>query len=174
MSAPSPLSQPLRLAVDSAGFVRRSCPVCTRDFKIGARPAENLLVQSVFSTALQHANLDELAALPTRYCPYCGHRASAEAFLTTPQRLYIEARAHSLARQLRFEQLRQAQHELGANPLLTFIAMRPAEAPLDPPTEPDDMNAVFFMCCGEDMKITSTWNESLLCHHCRASQRGGR
>ena len=164
------ISQGVRLGQDSKGFVRRACPVCARHFKIIARAPESLVVHVVFSSLLAHANVDELAGLPLRWCPYCGHRAQADVFLTKPQRSYIEACARSVAGQVRFEQLRQATGRLRDNPYITFLAVRPAEPELDPPAEPDDMTAVFLLCCGEEMKIKPTWKEALLCHHCRAGQ----
>ncbi len=166
-------SEPVQLAQDSLGFVRRSCPQCARFFKVGAHKSEDLLVQSTFVSALQHANADELPGLPTRFCPYCGHQAQASAFLTEAQRGYIVGLAKELAGQVRYEQLRHAERHLDDNPYVTFVAVAPEAGELLAPPEPDDMAAAPLLCCGEDLKIKANWREPFFCHHCRAQHRAG-
>jgi hypothetical protein len=160
----------LDLAHDGRGFVRRGCPVCARHFKVRGQGGEERIVQRVFVTSLAHANVDELPQLPKRFCPYCGHTATADAFLTSAQRSYIEACARSMAGEVRYEQLKQVERHLDANPYITFVAVAPSDPPPDPPAEPDDMQQAPLLCCGEELKIKSSWRQTFFCHHCRARQ----
>lgn len=169
MEGQSIVVEPVALASDARGFVRRTCPTCARTFKVAAGRAEEPVVQAVFVAALQHANVEELAGPPRRFCPYCGHGAAADAFLTPAQRRYIEARAKDVAGSLRWGMLRQLAHEGRRAP--TFVPLRPGpdHAP-SPPPEPDDLQTARALCCGEAIKLKPTWREPFYCHHCRARQ----
>ena len=168
MGSRGPDIERLSLPEDASGFVRRACPVCSRPFKVRAGGAEEPILQAVFVHALAHANAEELSALPNRFCPYCGHQASAERFLTPAQRAYIEARAGAIAGQVRYEQLMEVERHLDDNPYLTFIAVPPAGAVSALPPEPDDLTAKPLLCCGGEIKLEPAWGQPFFCPHCRA------
>jgi predicted nucleic acid-binding Zn ribbon protein len=159
----------LHLSQDSGGFVRRGCPACIRTFKVRSEAA---LVQTAFVAAFQHANANELPALPARHCPYCGTTAPADAFLTASQRGYIEACAKVMSEQVRHQQLRYAEETLTQNPYLTFLPVRPPGMPAEPLPEPDDLRRRLLMCCDEEIKLAPEWRENIFCHYCRNASRG--
>ncbi len=172
MAPSGPDIERLRLAEDPAGFVRRACPACSRQFKMPARGADEPVLHAVFVLALAHANAQELPALPNRFCPYCGHAASAERFLTAAQREYVQARARATAGEVRYVQLKEVERHLDENPYLTFIPVPPEPAPGDLPPEPDDMEAAPLLCCGGELKLQASWRQPFFCPHCRARHGG--
>lgn len=159
----------VELARDTRGFVRRTCPACARSFKLSGGPAEEPAVQAVFAAALRHANADEIGDLVRRFCPYCGHAASAEAFLTGAQRRYIEARARLAAVLLRDVILRESSRPGLRPPTFAPLRAGPIPAPVPPP-EPDDLRTARVLCCGEQIKLKPSWREAYFCPHCRARQ----
>lgn len=158
------------LAADARGFVRRCCPQCRRHFKVGAAHAEELLVHAMLTRLVAHANAEEVPQPPRRFCPYCGHGAGGDVFLTPAQREYLEGWARALRRDVRYEQLRQVESQ--HTHALTFRTVAPAPVVLVQPPEPDDMQAAPLLCCGEEVKLKASWRESFFCHHCRARHRG--
>lgn len=156
------------LAQDRRGFMRRACPACARHFKVSARGGEDAGVQTVYLGALAHANVEELDGPPRRFCPYCGHAASADRFLTAAQRQYVEALAKATAGVMRYEQLKQVERGLDKNPYLTFVAIAPREGSPEQPPEPDDMQPTQLLCCGEELKLKTSWLQPFFCPHCRA------
>ncbi len=160
--------QRLHLAEDARGFVRRACPACARHFKVGAQNGDESVIHAVFVVALDHANAEELPALPQRFCPYCGHAASADRFLTASQRQYVEACARTTAGMVRYEQLLEVERHLDENPYVTFIAVPPDEELPSLPPEPDDMQPAPLWCCGEELKLKSSWKQPFFCPQCRA------
>lgn len=160
----------LRLVRDSGGFVRRSCPSCDRHFKVPGRGVEEALVHAAILGAVPHANAGELGPAEPRACPYCGHLASAEAFLTTVQRAWVEQWSKSLASELRVTQLRQLEQRLGQNPYLTYVVVPPLAPPARLPAEPDDMAALRVSCCDDEVKLKGSWLEPYYCPRCRSRQ----
>jgi hypothetical protein len=148
--------------------VRRSCPQCARHFKTKAHPSEDAIVQSTFMAIIRHENASELAELPRRFCPYCGHQSPAQTFLTELQRSYIENWAKAVTSIIRYEKLRLPSQRLSQNPYVTYLPVQPKDAgPLLPP-EPDDMDRRALMCCGGEQKLVSPWQTQFFCHFCRA------
>jgi hypothetical protein len=162
-TSPHETLRTIRLPRDAAGFVRRGCPVCSRHFKLRAHPAEDRIVQSTFASALPHANVQEIADLPVRFCVYCGHAARADAFLTPTQSHFIVTWARAIRDEILQERLRGAlrRHPEGRVPWTDL----PVPAAL---SEPNDMTAAILPCCREELKIGLGWHEEVFCHHCRA------
>jgi hypothetical protein len=152
MALVRPIWERIRFAHDSAGFYRRACPSCGRHFKLGPPLAEDWAATAVFVAALRHANGDELRSPPLRYCPYCGHSAAADRFLTKAQRDYVEARARHLAD--------------GMSHVTSAGRQAWDEAP-GPVPEPDDMRAARLLCCADELKLKSSWTRPFFCPVCR-------
>jgi hypothetical protein len=166
----------LQLVRDPRGFVRRACPSCGRHFKVRGGGGEDALVHSAITGAVPHANAGELPPAAHRACPYCGHTALADAFLTPIQRGWVEKWSKSLASEVRVTQLRQLAQRLDDNPYLTFVVVPPTAPPDRLPAEPDDMRTVAVWCCDDEVKLKRTWREPFYCPQCRTRHApvGGR
>jgi hypothetical protein len=172
VSVRSTLTQ-LQLACDPSGFVRRECPRCRRHFKTRPCTSDALVLQRRLSSLFPFENEHEgFGCVPDRSCLYCGHRASAEEWLTDEQRGHVEGLARAWANHVRYEQLSHVSRTLAQNPRPTFIAVAPAELPGPMPAEPDDMRALPMLCCGEDAKALWDWDEPLFCPRCGARHGG--
>jgi hypothetical protein len=163
----------LALASDASGFVRRECPRCRREFKTRPCESDALVLQRRLSSLFPFENEHEgFCPVPDRSCLYCGHRASAEEWLTEEQRAHVEGLARAWANHVRYEQLALVSRTLAQNPRPTFIAVAPAELPGPMPAEPDDMRALPMLCCGEEAKALWDWDEPLFCPRCGARHGG--
>lgn len=157
----------LELPVDRRGFLRKECGSCRRQFKLRHTEADTTLFLRRVSKGLPHANEHEIAiASAPRSCPYCGHRADADAWWTEEHRLCLSKIAASLSEEIRFEQLRYVERTLGQNPYLTFLPVAPAPFHSSMRAEPDDMRVVPLVCCGEEVKVRDTWTGSIHCPYC--------
>ncbi|QSQ15236.1 hypothetical protein [Myxococcus landrumensis] len=159
---------------DTAGFTRRECPGCLRPFKTrpGPHDARALLhkLQAFFS--LENAHEGE-EGLPVWRCPYCGHRAGADSFLTPAQQTHLESVARAWGNHVRYEQLSHVTRTLSLNPRPTFVAVAPESmpGPMDP--EPDELLRVIpMLCCGEDVKLLWDWDQLIFCPRCGARHGG--
>jgi hypothetical protein len=163
----------LELARDASGFVRRECPRCRRHFKTRPGASDALVLQrhlsSLFAFENEHEGCEPVGECS---CLYCGHRASAEEWLTEEQRAHLEGLARAWANHVRYEQLSHVARTLAQNPRPTFIAVAPAELPGAMPAEPDDMRALPLLCCGEDVKALWDWDEPLFCPRCATRHSG--
>ena len=158
----------ITLPLDRAGFSRRRCPDCQREFKVRWTETEGRLLLHHLGASIRLANLDEVDQAHPLACPYCAHRESADGFFTPDQREHLARRAESLEAEIRFEQLRLVERSLGDNPYPTFLAIPPTpfQATLGP--EPDDMRVVALPCCGEEIKIRESWTGWIRCPYCTA------
>jgi len=164
----------LELPRDTAGFCRRECPACQRPFKTrpGANDARALLHKLQAFFVLENGHEGE-EGLPAWRCPYCGHRAGADAFLTPLQQTHLEAVARGWANHVRYEQLAHVSRTLALNPRPTFVAVAPEAlpGPMDP--EPDELLRILpLLCCGEDVKLLWEWDQAFFCPRCGARHGG--
>ncbi len=155
------------LPVDRAGFLRKECSTCRRQFKLRRSDADAALFLRRIARALPHANGHEIASpLPIRACPYCGHRGDGDEWWTDEQRLFVTKIAGALAQEVRFEQLRHVERTLGQNPFLTFLPVAPAPFQSRLRPEEDDMRVLPLVCCTEEVKIRESWSGTIHCPFC--------
>jgi hypothetical protein len=121
-------------------------------------------------SAVEHANVDDLAETPRRHCPYCGHSAPATVFLTGSQRQYIEAWASHVISVMRYERLRFVEQRLSQNPYVTFLTVPVSDAAPEVQVEPNDLVEASFLCCGDTTKVLPNWRGQLSCHSCGTRQ----
>jgi hypothetical protein len=165
----------LSLPQDSAGFVRRECPHCRRQFKSRPFPSDGVSVQRALSKLLPHENEHESGKTVTRRaCLYCGRTAQPEEWLTGEQLEYLDKIAGSYAKELRYEQLAYVGQTLSLNPRPTFVPIVPERTNLTMPPEPDDLESVPLLCCGEDAKCQPGWSHSVSCPRCGARQQNSK
>jgi hypothetical protein len=163
----------LALPQDSEGFVRRECPHCRRQFKTRPFPQDGVALQRHLARRMPHSNWHESAGLcqPT-CCLYCGRLAPPEEWFTLEQRQQLERIVTALLSEVRHEQLSFVMRTLSRNPRPTFVTMGTARflPPMAP--EPDDLDAVPMLCCGEEAKAESGWSPiASYCPRCGARQQ---
>ncbi len=164
----------LELPRDTAGFTRRECPECQRPFKTRPGPYESRAVLHKLQAFFAFENAHESEeGLPVWRCPYCGHRAEADSFLTPAQQTHLESVSRAWANHVRYEQLAHVYRTLALNPRPTFVAVAPEDlpGPMDP--EADELlRTLPMLCCGEDVKVLWDWDQALFCPRCGARHGG--
>lgn len=155
----------LSLPRNAQGLVGRECPKCHRTFRVAEPPGEEQPTRAAFVAALRPANADELSGARERFCPYCGHRAPSDAFLTAAQREYVQAWAQRVVRDVRYEQLRLPERTLSQNPYVTYVTVEPPPFVPPRPSEPD-ARALSLVCCGERVVLDSPRCDSFVCPGC--------
>lgn len=163
----------VRLPVDRAGFLRRECPCCHRQFKLRWSEREGRGILRSLGEVVAHENVEEVGPDGTLDCPYCAHRADESAWWTEEQRVYLSKRATTLDEEIRFEQLRHMEHTLAENPYLTFLPVPPAPFQVSIRSEPDDMRIVPLVCCGEEVKVRESWQGAVRCPFCGTEHERG-
>ncbi|MBM7117124.1 hypothetical protein [Archangium primigenium] len=163
----------VELPRDAGGFVRRECPRCQRDFK--TRPCRhdaNILqrrLASLFPFENAHESFEDV---PDGWCPYCGHRAAGDEWLTPAQQAHVEDVARSWANHVRYEQLAHVSRTLAVNPRPTFVSAPPVAMPGPMSPDSDDLRLLPLVCCGEDVKALWDWEGPLFCPRC-GTRHGG-
>lgn len=160
----------LALPRDSAGFVRRVCPHCQREFKTRPFPTDGLAVQRELMRGLRHENAQETAGIALRACLYCGRLAAPEQWLTEEQRRFLGWHGEALGAQVRYLQLTHVLRTLSVNPRVTFLVLPPANPEPRVPVEPDDLRLIPLVCCGEEAKSLEGWGGSVYCPRCGTRQ----
>jgi hypothetical protein len=160
----------LSLPRDSAGFVRRQCPHCGRQFKTRPFPADGLAVQRYLSQTLPHENLHEVdGAAGIHSCLYCGKAAAPEEWLTDEHRGFLDRIAGTFAQEVRYEQLSYPVRTLRENPRPTFVLVPPESRRTALPPEIDDLELVPLVCCAEEAKV-EPGRVATYCPRCGARQ----
>jgi uncharacterized C2H2 Zn-finger protein len=164
----------LELPRDTAGFTRRECPECQRPFKTRPGPYDARAVLHKLQVFFAFENAHEgQEGLPEWRCPYCGHQAQADAFLTPAQQTHLESVSRAWVNHVRYEQMAHVYRTLAHNPRPTFVAVAPEAmpGPMDP--EPDELlRTLPMLCCGEDVKVLWEWDQALYCPRCGARHGG--
>lgn len=161
----------IRLSIPLDGrYLRRECPLCRRQFKIGLTDEElhQLEVEAVDSFLLEklpdsrEEAEDVTGPSAERTCPYCGQQASLEEWWTQEQVAYIRAVIENLMVDLLNQQLvRPLKRSIPtrSDGLVSFEVkineLKEREAWIPP--EKDDMEEVTLPCCGRAMKVDSVW-----------------
>lgn len=165
----------VRLPEDAAGFIRRECSACHRQFKTKAWPSDSGSLHRRIAEHLPHENPDELFAsalrVPVRSCPYCGRQAAADAYLTAEQRAYLEHLSRAYANLIRHESLMQVHRTLSQNPYPTFVPVKPEAPPPPLRDDADTFRLQHFVCCNEELRVEKYWRKNLYCCRCGAEHR---
>ena len=165
----------LALPRDPQGFVRRQCPHCRRQFKTRPSSLDGASLQQALAQAVTHQNLDDQRASLKRWvCFYCGKSSAPEEYLTLEHRGWVNRVATALAERVRYEQLSHVTRTLAQNPRPTFVPMRPPPLPGVLPMEPDDMRRFLMLCCGDEVKAATGWQQRYHCPRCGTEHDGGR
>ncbi len=172
--AGGPWAERLALGTDRQGFLRRECPSCHRVFKVRATRLEGQVALRRLLAPVRCENLHE-ASWPAaaRHCPYCGGAAGDDQWFTAEQRAFLDKRGQTLGEELRYEELAHVLRTLAANPSPTYLPVRPKPAEVWPPAEPDDMRVVSLFCCGEELKVSESWQGSIRCFLCGTEHEFG-
>ena len=140
--------------LDSAGFLRRECPTCEREFK-------------------WHHSEDESEPMPDGgyFCPYCAVQAPPESWLTRPQQALVESTIHGEIVGPALDEFGRSLRDIGrrSGGLLKVELESERPEPSDPLTEPVDMHRVDFGCHPrEPVKVLEGWNRAVHCLICAA------
>lgn len=165
--AGGPWAEALCLPLDPSGFVRRECSACHRPFKVRGTALEGALVWLRVAGRVAHQNAHEARwPLAVRTCPYCGIKATDDAWFTAEQRSFLDRRADTLGQELLFEMLSHPGRTLSDNPGPTFLPVRPERTFRTLPPEPDDLAQVPMVCCLVEVKVAESWPGPLRCFYC--------
>lgn len=139
------------LPLDADGFLRRECPNCEREFKWLPSTDSDLVPEEGYC------------------CPYCGQRASDDAWLTRGQRRVVEAAVDENVILPQLRQLQDSLAGLGAASGGLLEVKVEHDKPLRPGrlTEPNDMKRIVFECHPrEPVKVLEEWTETVHCLIC--------
>jgi len=151
---------PMSLPLDSAGFLRRECPKCERQFKW--RPTQ---LNEADDVEEQEAD----AAPPEFYfCPYCHEASAPDTWWTKEQ---VEFGKQLLLAEVVVPRFREFKNEVEQmNTRSGLLHMEVNTPSLPHPlalTEEDDMVRVDFPCHPEEpLKVEETWQEKVACLVC--------
>ena len=155
------------LPAEGSGLVRRECAECHRTFEVRAGELDASTVQRAMARRLAHANDCELGELPPeRFCPYCGHTAPEDAWLTAQQRAAVEKRADHWLREVRYVQLMQPRQTLADNPNVTYLAVPPEPFAEQALRSAEVLQAFPLVCCREQIRISPGWQGPVRCYFC--------
>jgi hypothetical protein len=169
------------ISTDRAGFFRRACDSCGRQFKTQIDPAD---LQWALSAQCQRVGLDvgdrnpDHSAQETLLCPFCGHEVfgsdmhtddTVEYLRRLVHREYVLPRMNNAFSALEDSLGRDGRSGGFLSVSLTFthtpslLPVRPLHGP-----EPADMNIVSFLCCAKRIKVPETWSTIEACCYCKA------
>jgi hypothetical protein len=147
----------MSLPLDSAGFLRRECPTCEREFK--------WLPSSGDDDEADVAVPDDAGYS----CPYCGVQAPAGSWLTQAQ---ADLAQNMVQRQVLGPLLKDFGKDMdrigrSSGGLISVSMDYDEPEELDPLTEADDMRRVDFACHpGEPLKVLDDWDRPVRCLVC--------
>jgi hypothetical protein len=155
----SDVSIPMTLPLDTAGFLRRECPNCNKQFKWYSSEEADTAGDELIVT---------VGSSEAYYCPYCHTPAPSNAWWTQEQIEYARELAAA-------EVMRPMLGNFGADleqlnrpgSLISFNVQVPDMPRPDPLTEPDDMVRVDLPCHPEEpLKVDETWTSDVACLVC--------
>lgn len=158
---------------DSYGFVRRECTRCRRQFKTRPTAQDPIAIQRYLGRTLALANGDELEGHAGMTCFYCGNRAASDEWLTSAQQTYLQRVGRVLAQHVRYEQMSHVTRTLSENPRPTYVPVRPGSLPAPMAQEQDDMRRFHLICCGDEVKAATGWEQAYFCPRCGTEHQSG-
>ena len=137
-----------------AGFLRRQCPRCERQFKWHHGPAEGRPRNALDPDAY--------------FCPYCGASAALDTWWTIEQLEHVQAvEVGEVSREIG-KMFRRLEKET-RNSMFTVKGEGRSPAPPTPLHEPPDMVIVQSPCHSwEPIKVYDDWHGPLFCLVCGA------
>jgi len=148
----SDIEIPLTFPLDADGFLRRECPICSRQFKW--RPGKSA---------------DEFLAPDEYFCPYCGLPAATDQWFTEEQVAFIHDEVMEKVVSPSLGELKQSLENLGrvSSGLIEASLDVPERQHAPPIFEPNDMRIVEFECHpDEPLKVLERWTEPVHCLIC--------
>jgi hypothetical protein len=176
------INRSLSFPLDEDGFLRRECPFCKREFKVGIPPEER--AGSAESVPDSFMLSDDQAAVPEQeeqgteyHCPYCGQTAGKNSWWTQEQVAYIHTVLQNVAAELINENLiRPLKRSLGRpKPGLITVTFQGREIDHQEewlPAEPNDMTRSLLACCDREIKISDDWSGRVHCYFCGFPHEG--
>lgn len=177
----------ITFALDKDEFLRRTCPICGRNFKTKADPAdmssilqpafrriENEIGELTLSTADGDSSPQYLS------CPYCNHRAESGDMLTEEFQVYLKRfiiREYVLPKiNNMFSDFAQGLKSTSRSNSFFSIELKADFENTLPPRpisgpEPPDMTKVEMFCCGRMIKIYDGWFDLGKCPFCGSDVR---
>ncbi len=144
----------LSFPLDAHGFLRRACPVCSREFKwlSGETDAETPSSEHYF-------------------CPYCGISAEASEWFTREQQAYINTAMFEevigSTLQDMVESVQQLNQSSGGLIEISASVEYPERRQAPPVFEPHDMKKVVIACHADNpVKVDETWSQPVHCLRC--------
>jgi len=170
----------ISLPLDSDQFLRRQCPLCLRQFKIGTteadrqslieRELEAYLLQEGLEIRAESADATEADA-DELWCPYCGQTAPRDQWWTQEQIAYIHVFGYNIMAQIVNEQfIRPMKREFsGHRSGFISIKFEGKEMEYQEPwisPESDDMTIHALPCCDLRVKVDDDWSRPIYCYRC--------
>jgi len=155
----SDIEIPLSFPLDADGFIRRACPICSREFKWRpSTPAD-----------------ESLPAAHAYFCPYCRSQAEPDQWFTEEQVAFIHDEVMEQVVNPSLGELNQSLENLGraSRGLIEASLDVPKRQHAPPIFEPNDMRLVQFTCHpDEPLKIADSWTGVVHCLVCGESTHG--
>lgn len=163
---------PMTLPLDSAGFMRRECPSCERQFKWYPTQPQTGDVRDTddLGSDVHDETQDEVPTPEHYYCPYCHETAVLTAWWTREQLEYARELTASevVGPKLRdfADRLSGLNHSRGLISMSVNVDTSNLARP-EPLREPDDMVRVDFPCHPEEpVKVDDGWEGDVACLVC--------
>lgn len=135
-----------------AGFLRRECPACGREFKWFATQGN-----------------DPTLSVGNYHCPYCNRVAPSSDWWTRAQLEYAQSEALQQTLGPELNRLEKSFKDLARSSrgFIKVTSNFKAPAKKSPPREPHDMRRVDFTCHPtEPVKVRENWSEPVHCLVC--------
>jgi hypothetical protein len=161
------------LPKDSFGFVRRECTRCRRQFKTRPSSGDPIAIQRYLGKTVAMGNGCELDGHAGMSCFYCGNRGAPDEWLTPAQQTYLQRVARILVQHVRYEQMSHVTRTLSENPRPTYVPVRPTSLPAPMAPEQDDMRRFHLICCGDEVKAATGWEQAYFCPRCGTEHHDG-
>jgi len=178
----SEVGMEISFPLDDDGFLRRDCPLCRGQFKVLV-PEEQLktlaqrgLEPYLLEEGLMEAEPDQEEDEETLTCPYCGQDSDADSWWTEQQLNYLHAHLHNILADMVNRHLvqplkRRATRNVGGLISIRVDAQEMEHVEPWMPPEENDMTLFELPCCGQRIKITDEWMETVYCPFCHFPHR---
>jgi hypothetical protein len=152
----SEITIPLRLSLDSDGFLRRECPHCEREFKrLAPTPRD------------ESEPTEPEVETKDYFCPLCHQPAAPGAWWTKSQLEYAQSVAYQEVVRPRLADLEETIKGIGGGGLISVDVKRTEPAAVPQPSEPADMIRLGFPCHpAEPVKVPDDWTGEVACMVC--------
>ena len=165
----SDIQVPISLPLDKDKYLRRQCPLCSRQFKIRVEDSELESMYRQFAKGFLSAENQEEDSEDRDecYCPYCGQVSSADSWWTDEQSKFINDHVEDVFAEIVNEQLLKPLGRSARRSKFLEVKTTPLKkkTPWMSP-EPDDMRDFKLLCCKRGLKVLEDWKDSICCYYC--------